>query len=60
MVSRGERPGYRLVGPEEGVWTIDGLAGVSVAAADRWAAIEAARTAIALMLEVDPDAFDLQ
>lgn len=59
MVSAGERPAYRLRGLPDGSWTVDGLPGV-VDAASRRDAPNAARAAIAVVLEVPPDAFDVE
>ena len=59
MVSRGERPGYRLRAGQVGSWTVDGFLGVTVTAETKTAALTAARTAIAAVLEVDPESFDL-
>lgn len=60
IVSRGERPRYGLLPPQDGSWTVDGSLGVTVAAETRKAALTAARAAIAAVLEVDLDSFDLQ
>jgi hypothetical protein len=60
MVSRGERPGYRLVALPDGSWAVDGLPGVVVAAPDRRAALAPMRAAIAAALEVPADAFDVE
>jgi hypothetical protein len=60
MVARGERPGYRLRAAHDGSWTVEGLPGVTVAAETRKAAVMAARAAIAAVLEVDPESFDLE
>ncbi len=60
MISRGERPMYRLAHSSDGSWTADGLAGVTAFAEDRRAASEAMGTAIATLLEVPPDSFDLE
>ena len=60
MVSRGERPGYRLRDAKDGSWTVDGSLGVTVAGETRKAALTAARTAIAAVLEVDLESFDLE
>lgn len=60
MVARGERPGYRLAAAQDGSWTVGGSLGVTVAAETERAALTAARTAIAAVLEVDPASFDLE
>lgn len=59
MIARGERPGYRLAAGLDGSWTVVGLPGVVVAAETKRAALTAARAAIAAVLEVDPERFDL-
>ena len=60
MVARGERPGYRLQAAQDGSWTVDGSLGVKVTAETRKAALTAARAAIAAVLEVDPESFDVE
>jgi hypothetical protein len=63
MISQGERPGYRLRVVEDpaGVaWSLVGLPGVSGTAARRTDAPDAARAAIAAVLEVPPGAFDVE
>jgi hypothetical protein len=60
MISTGERPAYRLqVGPD-GSWSLVGLPGVTGAAISRRDAPDAARAAIAAVLEVLPDSFDVE
>lgn len=59
MIARGGRPGYRLVAGQDGSWTVEGLPGLTVTADTRKAALTAARTAIATVLEVDPETFDI-
>jgi hypothetical protein len=58
MIARGERPMYRLRA-EDGRWAVDALPWVTVTAAGRQEALDAARAAIGRWLEVAPDAFDL-
>ena len=60
MVSRGERPGYRLQPVQDGSWAVLGLPGVSVAASGQRAALDAMRAAIAAVLDVDATAFDVE
>ena len=60
MISRGERPGYRLVARSDGSWAVDGLPGVVVGPVGRREAADAARAAIAAVLEVPTDAFDVE
>ena len=59
MIARGERPGYRLRTTQDGSWAAVGLPGVTVTAETKGAALTAARTAIAEVLEVEPESFDL-
>ena len=59
MIARGERPGYRLSAGQDGARTVVGLPGVMVKAKTTKAALTAAKTAIAAVLEVDPESFDL-
>jgi hypothetical protein len=59
MIARGERPGYRLRAAQDGSWTVEGLPGVTLAAETKRTALTAARAAIAAVLEVDPESFDL-
>ena len=60
MISGGERPGYRLVGLSDGRYGVDGLPGVVVAALSRRAALEPMRRAVAAVLEVPADVFDVE
>ena len=60
MIARGERPGYRLQGAQDGAWTVDGLPGVTVTCEAGRAALTAARAAIASVLEVEWASFDLE
>ena len=59
MISQGERPGYRLAFAPDGSWSLVGLPGVTGTAASRRDAPDAARAAIAAVLEVPPDSFDV-
>jgi hypothetical protein len=59
MVSRGEPPCYRFVALPDGSRGADGLPGVTVAGVGRRDAMEAMRAAIAVVLEVPADAFDV-
>jgi hypothetical protein len=58
MVSRGQRPMYRLRAEDER-WTVDAMAWLTVTATSRHEALDAARAAIAEWLEVPPQSFDL-
>lgn len=60
MVSRGERSRIQLTAAQDVSWTVVGLPGVTLAAETKRAALMAARTANAAMLEVDPESFDLE
>jgi hypothetical protein len=60
MVSRGERPCYRLVALPDGSWSVDGLPVVTVTALGRRDALEAMRAAVAAELQVPADAFDVE
>jgi hypothetical protein len=60
MIARGERPGYRLRAALNGSWAVDGLPGVTMAAPDRDTALAAMKVAIAEVLIVAPEAFDLE
>jgi hypothetical protein len=60
MISGGERPGYRARAVPDGRWEAVGLPGVTVAASSSPEAAEAMRAAIAAVLEVPADAFDVE
>lgn len=60
MVSAGERPAYRFRALPDGSWAVGGLPGVTVTAASHRDVPDAARAAIAAVLEVRPDAFDVE
>jgi hypothetical protein len=60
MIARGERPGYRLRPAQDGSWSVEGLPGVTVTADTKRTALTTARAAIAAVLEVGPEAFDLE
>lgn len=60
MVSRGERPGYRLRIAPKGAWTVEGWSTVTGTAASRRDVPAAARATIAAILEVSPDSFDVE
>jgi hypothetical protein len=59
MVSRGDRPLYRLRAGQDGRWTVEGCPWLSVSATGRPEAIDEARAVIAAWLDVPPAAFDL-
>lgn len=60
MVSRGERPGYRLTPSQDGRWELNALPWLPMTASNRLEALAAAKTAIAKWLEVHPGTFDVQ
>jgi hypothetical protein len=60
MVSAGERPAYRLVELPNATYRVDGLPGLVVGPVSRREAPDAARAAIAAVLDVQPDAFDVE
>jgi hypothetical protein len=59
MVAQGERPGYRLVKLHDGRYGVDGLPGLAVTGTTAREASDAVRTAIAEVLEVPAEAFDV-
>jgi hypothetical protein len=59
MIARGDRPLYRVRMTEDGGWTIDGCPWLAGTAAGRREALAAAREAVAAMLDVAPDRFDV-
>jgi hypothetical protein len=60
MISAGERPGYRLQFAPDGSWSLVGLPGVSGTAPSRSDAPDVARAAIAVVMGVPPDSFDVE
>jgi hypothetical protein len=52
-------PSYRVTPRPDGRWEVVGLPGVTVTASGRWEAAEAMRAAIAAVLEVPADMFDV-
>jgi predicted RNase H-like HicB family nuclease len=60
MISAGERPGHRLQVAPDGSWSLVGLPGVTGRAGSRREASEEAKAAIAAVLEVPPDSFDVE
>jgi hypothetical protein len=60
LIAPGERPGYRLRTAQDGSWAVEGNLGVTVTADTKRTALTAARAAIAAVLEVDPESFDLE
>lgn len=60
MVSRGDRPLFRLQAAQDGSWAVDGCPWLVVPATGRRGAPSAARAVIAAWLDVPPDAFDVE
>lgn len=60
MIARGERPRYRLLPAQDGLWRVDALPWLSVTAAGRLEALGEARVRIAGWLDVAPDTFDVE
>ena len=63
MISQGERPGYRLtiaLAVAGVAWSLVGLPGVTGTAASRREVPDVARAAIAAVLEVPEDSFDVE
>ena len=59
QIARGDRPTWRLSAAPDERWIIVGLEWLALAARSRRAAMDEARLAIAALLEVTPDAFDV-
>jgi hypothetical protein len=59
QVARGDRPTWRLAAAPGDRWVIVGLDWLALSARTRRAALDEARLAIAALLEVPPDAFDV-
>jgi hypothetical protein len=60
MISAGERPAYRLVELPDATYRVDGLPGLVVGPVSRRDARDAARAAIAAVLEMPADALDVE
>jgi hypothetical protein len=60
MIAGGTRPCYRPVANQDGSWRVDGLPGLQVATVPSGAVLEALRAAIAELLGVPPDTFDVE
>ena len=60
MISRGERPSYTARTTQDGRWKVVGLPWLAVDATTRQGARDAARAALAAMLEVEPDRLDVE
>jgi hypothetical protein len=60
LISGGERPVCRLEALPDGSGAVVGLPVVTVTAARRWEAVEAVRAAIAAILEVPANMFDVE
>ena len=59
QIARGDRPMWRVTATPGERWLIVGLDWVALSARTRRAAMDEARIAIAALLEVPPDAFDV-
>jgi hypothetical protein len=59
QIARGDRPTWRIVAAPGERWVVTGLEWLNLSARSRRAAMDEARVAIAGMLEVPPDAFDV-
>ena len=59
-IGRGQPPVYRVLQAVDGRWYVLGYAWLSIDANDRRSAVEATRVAIAHLLGVEPDAFDVE
>lgn len=59
QIARGDRPTWRLVAAPGERWVIVGLDWLTLSARPRRVALDEARLAIAALLEVPPDAFDV-
>ena len=60
QIARGDRPTWRLTPAPGERWVIVGLEWLAVSSRSRNAALDEARLAIAALLEVPPDSFDVQ
>lgn len=59
QIARGDRPTWRLATAPGERWVIVGLEWLTLSARTRKAGLDEARLAIAALLEVPPDAFDV-
>ncbi len=59
QIARGDRPMWRITAAPGERWQIVGLEWIALAARTRHAAMDEARMAIAALLDVPPDSFDL-
>ncbi|MEJ7697754.1 MAG: hypothetical protein WKF78_14335 [Candidatus Limnocylindrales bacterium] len=60
MIAQGDRPDYRLRRAQDGCWQVDGLPRLSMPGLAARDALDAARDAIADLLAVAPDSFDVE
>lgn len=58
VIARAGRPTYRVSRIPDGRWEVD-FPGVELGATERRAALDEAHAAIAVVLDVDPDTFDV-
>jgi len=59
VIAQGERPFYRVRMTEDGRWEVDACPWLVLDAASRTEALVAARAAMAIMLDVESDRFDV-
>ena len=59
VIAQGERPFYRVRMTQDGRWEVDACPWLVLDAASRTEALVAARAAVAAMLDVGPDRFDV-
>ena len=59
QIARGDRPTWRIAPAQGDRWVVVGLEWLTLSARTRGAALDEARLAIAALLEVAPDAFDV-
>lgn len=60
MIARKERPCYRVAETGDGTYHLIELPWVAPVTASRADALDRARDAVAALLDVDPDAFDIE
>jgi len=60
QLARGERLVFRVLYGPDRTWSVDSATWLNGTAASRGEALAAARAAVAAMLEVDPDVFDVE
>jgi hypothetical protein len=58
-ISQGERPMYRLLPRGDGTWTVPAMPGL-ILDSDARGVVDQTRAAIAVLLDVPPDSFDVE